>query len=183
MSPPHAARPAGQGDHRDGIPQQLTPVVRRLCCLRGVSTLTGFALAVEIGDWERFTGSTIGAFVERPGAHRVLLGRPSVSRMSSPRPATGTPARLLIEAAWHHRKDSPPGVPSQAPLGPGAAGRPCPRPPWATSICTTAGSRRHRQEETAGHRQRRPSPGSWLAGWCWSLAVMPDLTRHPQLSR
>ena len=26
---------------------------RRLACLRGISTLTGFALAVEIGDWDR----------------------------------------------------------------------------------------------------------------------------------
>ena len=42
---------------------EFTPLVRRLGCLRGVSTLTGFALAVEIGDWHRFTGNTIGAFV------------------------------------------------------------------------------------------------------------------------
>ena len=32
-----------------------TPVVRRLGCLRGISTLTGFGLAVEIGDWTRFS--------------------------------------------------------------------------------------------------------------------------------
>jgi hypothetical protein len=41
-------------------------VVHRLGCLRGISTLTGSAgtgLAVEIGDWNRFTGSTIAAFV------------------------------------------------------------------------------------------------------------------------
>lgn len=42
---------------------EFTPLVRRLGCLRGISTLTGFALAVEIGDWHRFTGNTIGAFV------------------------------------------------------------------------------------------------------------------------
>ncbi|MCM3689676.1 IS110 family transposase, partial [Kocuria rosea] len=41
----------------------FTPVVHRVCCLRGISTLTGFALAVEIGDWHRFTGNTIGAFL------------------------------------------------------------------------------------------------------------------------
>jgi transposase len=29
----------------------FTPVVCRLGCLRGVSTLTAFGLAVEIGDW------------------------------------------------------------------------------------------------------------------------------------
>ena len=34
----------------------FTPVVRRLGCLRGVSTLTAFALAVGFGDWQRFTG-------------------------------------------------------------------------------------------------------------------------------
>jgi hypothetical protein len=32
---------------------EFTPVVRRLGCLRGVSTLTGFALAVEIGDLDK----------------------------------------------------------------------------------------------------------------------------------
>ena len=30
----------------------FTPVVTRLGCLRGVSTLTAFGLAVEIGDWD-----------------------------------------------------------------------------------------------------------------------------------
>ena len=42
---------------------EFTPVVRRLACLRGISTLTAFALAVEIGDWHRFTGNTIGSFI------------------------------------------------------------------------------------------------------------------------
>ena len=34
------------------------------CLAFGVSTLTGFRLAVEIGDWTRFTGNTIGSFVD-----------------------------------------------------------------------------------------------------------------------
>jgi len=42
---------------------EFTDLVRRLGCLGGVSTLTGFGLAVEVGDWTRFTGSTIGAFL------------------------------------------------------------------------------------------------------------------------
>src|SRR5712691_2033917 len=29
-------------------------IVGRLCCLRGVSTLTAFGLTVELGDWSRF---------------------------------------------------------------------------------------------------------------------------------
>lgn len=36
---------------------------RCLGCLRGVSTLTAFGLAVEIGDWDRFTGPSIGAYL------------------------------------------------------------------------------------------------------------------------
>jgi hypothetical protein len=35
----------------------------RLGCLRRISTLTAFALAVEIGDWHRFTGNAIGSCV------------------------------------------------------------------------------------------------------------------------
>jgi len=41
---------------------QFTPVADRLQCVRGISTLTAFALAVEIGDWDRFTGRSIGAY-------------------------------------------------------------------------------------------------------------------------
>ena len=40
-----------------------TAVVARLRCLRGVSTLTAFGLAAEIGDWERFDGRSIGAYL------------------------------------------------------------------------------------------------------------------------
>ena len=67
---------------------EFTPLVRRLGCLHGVSTLTGFALAVEIGDWHRFTSNTIGSFVglvpsSSPQASHGCRGR-------SPRPATPT---------------------------------------------------------------------------------------------
>ncbi len=42
-------------------------VVERLVCLRGVSTLTAFALTVELGDWNRFRPESLGA-VPRPHA-------------------------------------------------------------------------------------------------------------------
>ena len=35
---------------------EFTGVVHRLSCLRGVSTLTAFGLAVEIGGWSRLDG-------------------------------------------------------------------------------------------------------------------------------
>ncbi len=42
---------------------EFTDLVHRLGCLLGISTLTGFGLAVEVGDWTRFTGSTVGHFL------------------------------------------------------------------------------------------------------------------------
>ena len=48
----------------------FTPVTDRLACLRGISTLTGFGLAVEIGDWSRLSPATIGAYLGLvPGEH------------------------------------------------------------------------------------------------------------------
>jgi hypothetical protein len=41
---------------------EFTPVVRKLGCLRGIGTMTALALAVEVGDWQRFTGRSIGSF-------------------------------------------------------------------------------------------------------------------------
>lgn len=57
---------------RDRLDEQILEVaawlrfadpVNRLGCLRGISALTGLALTVAIGDWSRFTGSSIGAYV------------------------------------------------------------------------------------------------------------------------
>jgi len=50
------------------VDSEFTPVAARLGCLRGISTLTAFGLAVEIGDWHRLTGRSIGAL---PGAGAV----------------------------------------------------------------------------------------------------------------
>ena len=80
---------------------EFTPVVRRLGCLRGVSTLTGFALAVEIGDWHRFTGATIGAFVGLvPTEYSSGSSR---AQGSITKTGNSHARRLLVEAAWHHR--------------------------------------------------------------------------------
>ena len=79
-----------------------TAVARRLACVRGVSTLISFALAVEIGDWSRFTGSTIGAYVGLvPTEHSSGASR---SQGSITKTGNGYARRLLVEAAWHHAK-------------------------------------------------------------------------------
>lgn len=79
---------------------EFTEVTRRLACLRGISTLTGFALAVEIREWHRFSGASIGAYLGLvPSEHST--GR---SRRLGAMTKTGNShvRRLLVETAWHH---------------------------------------------------------------------------------
>jgi transposase len=51
---------------------EWAPMVARLGAIRGIATLTGLGLAVEIGDWDRFTGASIGAYLPGPGSLGVL---------------------------------------------------------------------------------------------------------------
>jgi transposase len=79
-------------------------VVERLVCLRGVSTLTAFALTVELGDWHRFRPESLGAFLgltpsENSSGERRRQGAITKAGNSHAR-------RLLIEAAWHQRSPS-----------------------------------------------------------------------------
>ena len=79
-------------------------VVERLVCLRGVSTLTAFALTVELGDWNRFRPESLGAFLgltpsENSSGERRRQGAITKTGNTHAR-------RLLIEAAWHHRRPS-----------------------------------------------------------------------------
>jgi transposase len=76
-------------------------VVERLVCLRGVSTLTAFALTVELGDWRRFRPEALGAFLglipsENSSGERRRQGAITKTGNSHAR-------RLLVEAAWHQR--------------------------------------------------------------------------------
>ncbi|AFA76182.1 putative transposase (plasmid) [Gordonia polyisoprenivorans VH2] len=79
-----------------------TPVATRLQCLRGISVLTAFGLAVEIGDWSRFTGASIGAYTGLVPSE-YSSGQ---SRSQGPITKAGNThvRRLLVEAAWHHRR-------------------------------------------------------------------------------
>ncbi|MGE7002958.1 transposase [Staphylococcus capitis] len=79
--------------------------MRRVSCLCGVSTLTAFALVVEIGDWNPFTGNTIGSFLglvrsEYSSGSSQVLGAITKSGNTHAR-------RLLGEAARHHRPRFP----------------------------------------------------------------------------
>jgi transposase len=147
----------------------FTPVTRRLCCLRGVSTLTGFALAVEIGDWTRFSGSSIGSYLGLvPSEHSSGGSR----RQGAITKAGNTHARrLLVEAAWHHKPRYVVGATLQARWD--AA-------PTAARVRAHTGNQRLHQRWVAfdsrgkKHTVATTAIARELAGWVWSLATMPD---------
>ncbi|WP_458113365.1 IS110 family transposase [Arthrobacter sp. R1-13] len=146
---------------------EYTSVVRALQCLRGISTLTAFGLAVEIGDWHRFTGATIGAYLGLvPTEHSSGASR---SLGSITKTGNTHARRLLVEAAWHHRR--PYDNPSRLM-----------RSRWEEAssearIRGHAGNRRL-HNRWIGYLERRKRPvianvavARELAGWCWSLAT------------
>jgi hypothetical protein len=144
-------------------------MLRRLGCLRGIGTLTGFALAVEVGDWHRFTGNTIGSFIGLvPSEHSS-----GASRVQGSITKTGNThlRRLLVEAAWHHRSTYRVGKTM--------------RQRWelaspAARARGDAGNRRlHHRWNTMRDRRKRHvvaniAVARELAGWCWSLAVLEE---------
>jgi transposase len=150
---------------------EFTPVTTRLCCLRGVSTLTGFALAVELGDWTRFTGSSIGAYLGLvPGEHSSGGSR---NVLSITKAGNSHARRLLVEAAWHHK-------PAYRPSSSATLQARWAMAPAAAVARADTGNRRlqHRWDRFEGRSKRRTiaavAIARELAGWCWSLAVMPD---------
>ena len=162
---------------RDRLDEQIAEVaasprfadpVNRLGCLRGISALTGLALTVEIGDWSRFTGSSIGAYVglvpsEYSSGNSRVQG--SITKAGNTHVR-----RLLIESAWHHRK-------SYSTSGPTMRAR------WA-KVDPALRARGHAGNRRLNKRWRRftdrgKNPlvanvaiARELAGWCWSLATM-----------
>ncbi len=147
---------------------QWSGVVTRLQCLRGISTVTGFALAAEIGDWDRFTGSSIGAFLG------LVPSEYSSGQSRSQGPITksgnGHVRRLLIESAWNHQRSYHSPSPSL-------------RRRWANATPAArarghAGNRRlHDRWLSFLERKKQPAVANVaiareLAGWCWSLATL-----------
>ena len=147
---------------------EYTDVVRRLGCLRGISTLTGFGLAVEIGDWHRFTGSTIGAFLGLvPTEHSSGQSR---SQGSITKTGNSHARRLLVEAAWHHRKTyCHPGLTMRSRWEHAS--------PAARARGHQGNRRLHQRWQAFTARRKKPvianvAIARELAGWAWSLAVL-----------
>jgi transposase len=147
------------------------PIVTALGCLRGVSTITAFGLAVEIGDWTRFSASSIGAFVglvpsEHSSGNTRRLG--SITKTGNAHART-----FLVEAAWHHRPTYRVGPTSTL------------RARWgkASPVLAARGDQANRRlhAQWVKYDQRGKSPcvaniavARELIGFCWSLATWQE---------
>jgi transposase len=142
-------------------------VVARLVCLRGVSTLTALALTVELGDWQRFRPHSLGPFLglvpsEHSSGERRRQGAITKTGNSHAR-------RLLVEAAWHHRR--PPRA--SAALERRRQGQPAAVRARADASARRLHARWHALE-TRGKRRTivAVAVARELAGHCWALATM-----------
>ena len=156
-----------------------TAVIDALMCLRGIEVTTGFGLAVEIGDWTRFTGATIGSYLGLVPSEQSS----GPSRHQGPITKAGSryARKLLVEAAWQHRRPYArpgPRILNQLDLvGP------------ATRIRALEGNHRlHHKWEVFDARKKKSVTANTaiareLVGWCWSLAVPLQQGDHQQGQR
>ena len=147
---------------------EFTSVVQRLSCLRGISTLTAFGLAVEIGNWSRLDGRRIGSYLGLVPTENS--SGQSRSQGGLTRTGNAHARRLLVEAAWHHR-------PSYKSTSPTLRARWALASPAARERGHQGNVRLHRRWQSFDARGKRKvvanaAVARELAGWCWSLAVM-----------
>lgn len=141
--------------------------VNRLACLRGISTLSGFGLAVEINDWARFTPTTIGSFVGLvPSEYSSGTSR---SQGGITRTGNTHARRLLVEASWQHASVYRPGAALRAQWA---------KAPRAVAAHADKGNRRLHQRWVGLKARKKDGTtitaaiARELAGWCQVVATM-----------
>lgn len=138
---------------------------KRLMCLRGIDTLTAAGLCAEIGDFHRF---------RHPAQVMSYLGVVPSESSSGQRQRRGPitksgsqhARRLLVEAAWHYRK--------QPKIGKVLSERQDGQPPEAIAIAWSAQRRLHRTWRRLEARAKRRTiiavaAARELAGFCWAI--------------
>lgn len=146
---------------------EYAQVINALMCMRGMAMTTGFGLAVEVGDWTRFTGSSIGSYLGLvPSEHSTGQKRTQGSITK----AGNTYARMrLVEASWHQKPAfSRPGIRLQRQLD---------LVDSTTRITALKGN--HRLADRWARFEKRgklrtkanTAIARELAGWCWALAA------------
>lgn len=142
-------------------------VAGRLCCLRGVSTLTALGLTVELGDWTRFRPQSLGPFLgltpsEDSSGQKRRLGAITKTGNSHAR-------RLLVEAAWHQRR----ALRASAALERRRQGQPAAVQAQADRSARRLHQRWHALESRGKRRTIvAVAVARELAAHCWALATM-----------
>jgi transposase len=139
--------------------------VARLRCLRGIDTLTAVGLCAEIGDFERF--ATAGQLMSYIGLVPSENTTGEQRRQGSiTKTGSGHARRLLVEAAWHYRK--------QPAIGKALSDRHDGQPAEAIAIAWSAQRRLHRTWTRLEARAKRRTiiavaAARELAGFCWAI--------------
>jgi transposase len=143
--------------------------VSRLCCLRGISTLSALTLVAEIGDFHRF---------RHAGELMAFLGLVPSERSSGDRRRQGSITktgnrfvrRILVEAAWNAAR--------RPNLGPAFARRTSGQPADVVTIAARAQERLHDRYWHLIHHRKPAGVAAVaiareLAGFCWAVMVRP----------
>jgi transposase len=161
---------------RDALDQAIVEIaaeppfaetVGRLCCLRGIGTLTALALTVELGDWTRFRPQALGPFLgltpsEDSSGERRRLG--SITKTGNTHAR-----RLLVEAAWHQRRP----LRESVTLARRRQGQPAAVRARADQSARRLHQRWHALEQRGKRRTVvAVAVARELAGHCWALATM-----------
>lgn len=140
----------------------------RLSALRGISTVTAFSVAAEIGDFSRFpTAPSFMSYLGLVPSEDSSGG--SVSRGSITRTGNAHVRTLLVEAAWHHARRWSPLLPTEVAARRGIG-------PEAARVAAEANRRLHSKSERLRGRGVSPAKANVavareLAGFVWALAV------------
>lgn len=146
----------------------LAGVTSRLRALRGVSTVTAFGVATEIGDFSRFPSpralmSYVGLVPSESSSGE------STSRGRITKTGNAHVRRLLVEAAWHHARPLSPASETDAASSAGL-------PAEAAGIASRANRRLHRRyldlrARGKGANVTNVAVAREIVGFCWALAL------------
>lgn len=149
--------------------EDISATVAALSCIRGISTLTAFTIAVEIGDFSRFSNAR--SFMSYLGlVPSENSSGESVSRGRITRSGNAHVRTILTEAAWHHAR----------PLRPLSERRLKADPSIRVEIIEAAASANRRLRKRSEHLIKRGKPASLtntaiareLSGFVWAIANM-----------
>lgn len=146
----------------------LAAVVSALKCLRGISTVTAFSVAVEVGDFSRFPNAR--SFMSYVGlVPSESSSGETVSRGKITRTGNGHARTLLVESAWCHARKF-------TPMSPTSIADSAGQPARIAEMAEKANRRLH-DRSSALRSRRKPANvvniavARELAGFVWALAI------------